>query len=225
MIDGARLLVLGKQGAGKGTQCERLARHFDVPHVSSGDVLRAAVKQGTELGKAAQRFMIKGDLVPDALVIGAVAERLAAPDAVERGFILDGFPRTGPQARALAEFLQPAGIDAAIDIDVPSEVVVRRLAARRVCSTCGKMAVARTGEATVPCLSCGGEAEQRADDTVDAIARRLALYEEQTRPLLEGLANHDLLATVDGMGTPDEVERRIHTAIRPFLAPRMAEAG
>src|SRR4051812_13779512 len=103
MIHGARLLVLGKQGAGKGTQCERLARHFGVPHISSGDVLRAAVKQGTDLGKAAQRFMIKGDLVPDTLVIGAIAERLAAPDATERGFILDGFPRTGGQAKALSE--------------------------------------------------------------------------------------------------------------------------
>ena len=225
MIDGARLLVLGKQGAGKGTQCERLARRFRVPHISSGDVLRAAVKQGTDLGKAAQRFMIRGDLVPDTLVIGAIAERIAAPDAAERGFILDGFPRTGGQALALSEFLQPDGIDVAIDIDVPSEVVVRRLAARRVCSSCGKMAVAPSGETIVPCLSCGGEAEQRADDTVEAIARRLALYEEQTRPLLVGLASRDLLVTVDGMGTPDEVERRILTAIRPFLATHMAEAG
>lgn len=225
MIDGARLLVLGKQGAGKGTQCERLARHFGVPHISSGDVLRAAVKDGTDLGQAAQRFMITGDLVPDALVIGAIAERLAQPDAVERGFILDGFPRTGPQALALSEFLQPAGIDVAVDIDVASEVVVRRLAARRVCSTCGKMAVAVTGESTVACPSCGGDAVQRADDTVEAIARRLALYEEQTRPLLEGLAARELLVTVDGLGTPDEVERRILSAIRPFVSPQMAEAG
>src|SRR5205807_1143216 len=130
---------------GKGTQCVRLAQRLGVPHISSGDVLRAAVTAGAELGRAAQRFMTAGELVPDPLITGAVAERLAEPDAGQ-GFVLDGYPRTVSQARALFELLEPASIDAAVDLDVPPKVVLRRLAARRVCQVFGTMGVASAGQ-------------------------------------------------------------------------------
>src|SRR3954466_14317166 len=213
MMGSARLLVLSRQGSGKGTQCMRLAEHQGVPHISSGDVLRAAVKAHTELGRAAQRYMTAGELVPDRLITGAVAERLAEPDA-RNGFVLDGYPRTVSQARALLGMLEPAGIDAAIDLDVPPKVVLRRLAARRVCQVCGTIGVASAGQPVLVCGVCGGDAVQRADDTPDAIARRLALYDEETRPLLEWLAERKLLITVDGQGTADEVGRRVLAALQ-----------
>jgi len=213
MIGSARLLVLGWQGSGKGTQCERLAQHLGVPHISSGDVLRAAVKAGSDLGRAAQRFMTAGELVPDPLITGAVAQRLAEPDARD-GFVLDGYPRTVSQARALFELLKPAGIDAAVDLDVAPKVVLRRLAARRVCQVCGTMGVATAGQPVLVCGVCGGDAVQRADDTPDAIARRLALYDEETRPLLAWLAERKLLVTVDGVGATDEVGRRVLVALQ-----------
>ena len=223
MIESARLLVLGRQGSGKGTQCVRLAHHFGVPHISSGDVLRAAVRTGTELGRAAQRFMTAGELVPDPLVIGAVAQRLEEADTRERGFVLDGFPRTVSQAQALFDLLVPAGIDAAIDLDVPAKVVLRRLAARRVCESCGTMGVASAGQAVLVCGVCGGAAVQRADDTPEAIGRRLALYDQETRPLVDWLADRKLLVTVDGVGIPDEVGRRVLAALA--AAPDLDMAG
>jgi adenylate kinase len=224
MIDSARLLVLGRQGAGKGTQCERLARQLAVPHISSGDVLRAAVRTSTDLGRAAQRSMIAGDLVPDSLVVAAVAERLEQPDT-GRGFVLDGFPRTRAQARTLFDLLHPMEIDAAVDIEVPADIVVRRLAARRVCESCGKISVATACEPSIRCRSCGHQAVQRADDTPAAIARRLAIYESETRPLLDWLAARGQLLVVDGVGSPDDVERRVIEAIEPVLTPGMLEAG
>src|SRR4051812_24637612 len=223
MMDSARLLVLGRQGSGKGTQCLRLARQFNVPHVSSGDVLRAAVHASTDLGKAAQRYMVAGELVPDPLISGAVAQRLAEPDARDRGFVLDGYPRTVAQARTLFELLGSSVVDAAINLDVPARTVLHRLAARRVCQSCGTVAVAASGQAVMACAACGGEAIQRDDDTPTAIARRLALYEEETRPLLNWLDERDLLVNVDGVGTPDEVARRVTSALRPIAADGMAE--
>ena len=225
MVEGARLLVLGRQGAGKGTQCERLARHFGVPHISSGDVLRAAVKARTPLGMAAHGFMAAGELVPHTLIVQAIAERLDQPDARDRGFVLDGFPRTKTQAEALFDLLDPLVIDAAVDIDVPTRVVIRRLAARRVCETCAAITVAEAGRPTVVCRVCGGRALPRPDDTAQAIARRLAIYDEETRPLLEWLADEELLITVDGMGSPDDVHRRILAALRNAADLGMAEAG
>ena len=131
MIPGARLVVLGKQGAGKGTQCVRLARHYVIPHISTGDMFRAAVKGGTEFGRKAKEFMDAGELVPDDVVIGVVRERLAQDDTKERGFCLDGFPRTVVQAEALEELLAPRGLDLVLDLEAPPDVVLRRLAWRR----------------------------------------------------------------------------------------------
>ena len=137
MVPGARLVVLGKQGAGKGTQCVRLSHHYVVPHVSTGDMLRAAVKQGTALGQKAKDHMDRGELLGDDLIMEMVAERLGESDVRARGFILDGCPRTVDQAERLAAILAPDDLDLAIDIEVPTGQVLRRLAARRVCIDCG----------------------------------------------------------------------------------------
>ncbi len=210
MIPGVRLILLGRQGAGKGTQCVRLSRHYVVPHISTGDILRAAVKEGTELGLKAKEIMDEGALVPDDVMIGIVAERIGKPDARRRGFVLDGFPRTVPQAEALDEIIVDQPLDVVIDLEVPRELVLQRLAARRLCQDCGTNYTA-TGKEKMPwfCDVCGGDVVQRTDDTVDAINRRLDLYETQTRPLIEYYDYRGLLAIVDGVGTPDEVTARL----------------
>src|SRR5256885_1922538 len=214
MVPGARLVILGKQGAGKGTQCVRLARHYVVPHISTGDMFRSAVKAGTPFGQKAKEFMDAGELIPDDVVIGVVNERLEQDDTSHRGFILDGFPRTVHQAEALVEVLAPTGLDLAIDLEVPTEVVLARLAGRRVCDTCGaNYHVDRPPKENWTCDVCGGEVVQREDDTEAAIRRRLALYEEQTEPLIAWYLARDILVTVDGMGTPDEVLTRLVRAI------------
>ena len=214
MVPGTRLVVLGKQGAGKGTQCVRLARHYAVPHISTGDMFRAAVRSGSEFGAKARKFMDAGDLVPDDVVIGVVKERLTLDDARLRGFVLDGFPRTVQQADALWDILAPRGVDLAIDLEVPLDVVLARLAGRRVCDTCGtNFHVDRPPKENWTCDVCGGEVVQREDDTESAIRRRLALYEEQTEPLIAWYMARDKLVAVDGMGTPDEVLIRLVRAI------------
>jgi adenylate kinase len=210
LIPGIRLVVLGRQGAGKGTQCVRLSRHYVVPHISTGDILRAAVKEGTELGRKAKVIMDEGGLVPDEIMIGIVAERLDKPDASTRGFILDGFPRTVPQAAALDDILTTNPLDMVVDLEVPRELVLARLAARRICEDCGTNYTA-TGHERHPwiCDVCGGDVVQRTDDTEDAINRRLDLYETQTTPLLDYYRDRGLLVVVDGMGSPDEVTARL----------------
>ena len=137
MIPGARLILLGRQGAGKGTQCLRLSRHYVVPHISTGDVLRAAVREGTELGELAKKVMDGGGLLNDEVMIGIVRDRLAEPDATGRGYLLDGFPRTVTQAEALDELTATRPLDVVLDLDVPRELVLERLTARRVCRDCG----------------------------------------------------------------------------------------
>ena len=214
MIPGARLVLLGKQGAGKGTQCVRLARHYVVPHVSTGDIFRAAVKGGTEFGRKAKEYMDAGELIPDEIVVGVVRERLAQDDSLHRGFILDGFPRTVFQAKELAGILAPDDLDLAIDLQVPTEVVLRRLAGRRVCQDCG----ANYGPDNPPkekgvCDVCGGEVVQRPDDTEAAIRRRLDIYENETEPLIAWYMDREQLVTVDGLGTPDQVTQRLVRAI------------
>ena len=177
-----RVVILGRQGAGKGTQCALLVERFGLIHVSTGDMLRAAVAAGTELGKQADAIMKAGELVGDEIMNGIVAERLAQDDISEHGVLLDGFPRTTAQAEALQGILDDQGVelDAAINIEVPLEEVTARMLARG-----------------------------RADDTEEGIARRLQLYEEQTAPLLAWFAEHDKLIIVDGLGTEDEVFARI----------------
>ncbi len=210
MVPGARLVVLGKQGAGKGTQCVRLSHHYVVPHVSTGDMLRAAVKQGTGVGKKAKDLMDRGELLSDDLIMDMVAERLVESDVRARGFILDGCPRTVAQAERLAAILAPTDLDLAIDLEVHTTQVLRRLAARRVCVDCG----ANYSTSSPPlinwtCDVCGGEVIQREDDTEEAISRRLELYEHQTAPLIEWYRSRHQLETVSGTGTPDAVTRRM----------------
>jgi adenylate kinase len=203
-------VVLGKQGAGKGTQCVRLSHHYVVPHISTGDMLRAAVKTGSALGLKVRETMDSGELLGDDLIIEMVAERLAEPDARARGFILDGCPRTTAQAEAVAAMVAPGSLDMTVDIEVPTAQALRRLAGRRVCTDCGaNYSVSTPPKVNWMCDVCGGEVIQRQDDTEDAIRRRLELYERQTTPLIEWYESRGQLAKVTGVGSPDAVLRRI----------------
>ena len=218
MIPGARLILLGRQGAGKGTQCIRLSRHFVVPHISTGEMLRAAVREGTELGAMAKQVMDRGGLVGDEIMVGIVRERLAQPDAVGRGYILDGFPRTVVQAEGLSRF---AAVDVAIDLVVPEEVVLERMSSRRVCSSCGRVySLAQPPASGWNCDACGSEVVQRTDDTPEAIAKRLATYASETQPTIDWYRDAGLLIAVDGLGTPDEVTGRLLEAIDTAVAAR-----
>jgi adenylate kinase len=216
MVPGARLIILGRQGAGKGTQCVRLSRHFVVPHISTGDMLRSAVREGTELGVLAKKVMDAGGLVSDDIMIGIVRERLSARDADSRGYILDGFPRTIEQADALDEINDELGkpIDVVLDLNVPREIVLERISSRRVCRDCGTN---YTASANVPspwiCDVCGGDVMQRDDDTPDSVNRRLDLYEEQTFPLIRHYGDQNRLSVVNGVGHPDAVFERLVKAV------------
>jgi adenylate kinase len=214
MISGVRLIIIGRQGAGKGTQCLRMSRHYVVPHVSTGDMLRAAVREGTELGKQAEQVIQAGQLVGDEIMISLVAERLEQDDARSRGYILDGFPRTVVQAEALDRISADLPIDAVLDIDVPRDMVIQRISARRTCRDCGANYTAKGVErSTWTCDTCGGDVVQRADDTPDAINRRLDLYESQTSPLLDYYDRQGRLTVIDGSASPDEVFARLTAAI------------
>ena len=214
MIPGARLIILGRQGAGKGTQCVRLSRHFVVPHISTGDMLRAAVREGTELGVLAKQVMDAGGLVGDDVMIGLVRERLSAADATTRGYILDGFPRTIEQAEALDEIAAERPIDVVLDLNVPREIVLERISARRVCRDCGTNYTA-SGNDPDPwiCDVCGGDVLQRADDTPESVNTRLDLYEQQTLPLIKHYGNLNRLVVVNGVGHPDDVFLRLVQAV------------
>jgi len=220
VVPGTRLVILGKQGAGKGTQCVRLARHYVVPHISTGDMFRAAVKSRSEFGRKAEEYMRAGELIPDDVVVGVVRERLGQDDTIHRGFILDGYPRTVYQAEQLTVLLAPDAIDLAVDIEVPTEAVLKRLASRRVCIDCGKnYSVDNPPRVDWTCDNCGGEVVQREDDTEAAIMRRLQLYEQATAPLIEWYLARDKLVAVDGLGHPDDVTQRLIRAIDRRLGP------
>jgi adenylate kinase len=214
VIPGARLVLLGRQGAGKGTQCVRLSRHYVVPHISTGDMLRAAVREGTEFGRKAKEIMDRGELVSDEIMGGVVDERLSNDDTRNRGYILDGYPRTVGLAELLAKITAAEPLDLVIDLVVPTEVVLERLASRRVCTDCG----ANYSVETPPkygwvCDNCGGDVVQRADDTPEAIQKRLDLYERETAPLIAWYADRDLLVAVDGLGPAEAVTARLVAAI------------
>ncbi len=214
MIPGARLIILGRQGAGKGTQCVRLSRHYVVPHISTGDMLRAGAREGTELGLMAKQIMDAGGLVGDDVMVGLVDERLQKPDADSRGYILDGFPRTVFQAEALTNVTARKPIHVVIDLDVPREIVVERISSRRVCRDCGTNYTAGTEQrSTWICDVCGGDVKQRADDTPDAVNRRLDLYESQTAPLIDHYSRVGMLVVVNGVGHPDHVFKRLCDAV------------
>ena len=214
MVPGVRLVVLGKQGAGKGTQCVRLSHHYVVPHVSTGDMLRREVKARTSFGLRAKKLMDDGELIPDDLIMEMVAARLTERDTRARGFVLDGCPRTVAQAEQLDEILLPGRLDLVIDLDVPTSVVLKRLASRRVCVDCGtNYSVSSPPSVNWTCDVCGGEVVQREDDTEEAIRRRLELYERSTAPLLERYEAAGLLKRVNGTGPADAVARRCVHAI------------
>jgi len=217
MSDEVRLIVLGRQGAGKGTQCARLSDHYGVPHISTGDMLRAAVRDGTEFGVKAKSFMDAGKLLPDDVMVGLVAERLAQHDA-HLGWLLDGFPRTPGQADALVEVTIDAPFDLAVNIEVPESVVIERISSRRVCSNCGAIySVTQPPSNPWVCDRCGEDAVvQREDDTEHAIRERLALYNEQTAPLISWFEAKGKLVTVDGNAETDHVTKRLVEVIDAF---------
>lgn len=202
------VVLLGAPGAGKGTQAVRLAERFEVPHISTGDMFRQAVAEGTDLGLEAKGYMDAGELVPDSVVIGIVKQRLEQPDA-SAGFILDGFPRTVPQADALDDALQSMGkrIEHVVDVEVPRESLVKRMTARRTCRQCGRIYNILTDRPTHfdKCDDCGGEVYVRADDTVETVTNRLEVYDRNTAPLIDYYRGKGLLRTVNGDQSPDKV--------------------
>ena len=213
MIQGVRLVILGRQGAGKGTQCVRLSNHYVVPHISTGDMLRAAVKEGTPLGRVAGEIMNAGGLLSDEIMVGIVRERLDQSDASGRGFILDGFPRTVGQAEALGAILAKP-LDMVIDLDVPRELVLERISSRRVCRDCGaNYSATKNDPVSRICDRCGGDVVQRDDDTPDAVNKRLDIYDSQTSPLISFYNAQGILAVVNGVGHPDHVLNRLVVAI------------
>lgn len=209
------LILLGPPGAGKGTQAERLVADYGVVHVSTGDMLRAAVQAGTELGRQAQRYMEAGELVPDELVIGIVRERLAAPDIQTHGVLLDGFPRTIAQAEALGRTMAELNMTPplVIVLAVPDEILVRRLSGRRMCNKCGAIYHIEREAVEVgdpcPAPGCAGVIYQREDDRPEAIKERLAVYIRQTKPLIDYYERQGNLLSIDGRGTPEEVAQRV----------------
>lgn len=204
------IVLLGAPGAGKGTQSARLDDEFGFTHLSTGDLLRAAVKEGTELGLKAKSYMDAGELVPDEVVIGLVEEQLKADP--QASFLLDGFPRTPAQAVALDSVLANLGkkLDYAIALEVDNDAVVERMSRRRVCHECGYPGTVETGAA---CPKCGGEMYQRADDNEDTVRNRLAVYDKSTSPLIDYYRGNGILVEIDGNQTPDEVFADIKTAI------------
>ncbi len=207
------LVVLGKQGAGKGTQCVRLAEKYQIPHVSTGDILRAAVKAGSAIGLEVKAVMDAGQLVNDDLIMRVVADRLNAPDAAT-GALLDGCTRTLAQAEALETLLGEQGVSLVLNLDVPTELVASRLSARRVCQECGTIYTDSDVSAiSGTCEKCGGDVVQRIDDTPEAIRTRLEAYERDTAPLLDFYAQRGLLVTVNGDQPVDQVTADIDVVI------------
>jgi adenylate kinase len=207
-----RIILLGPPGAGKGTQAKQLVERLDIPQISTGDMLRAAVKAGTPLGREAKAYMDRGGLVPDSVIIGLVRERLQASDCA-RGYILDGFPRTTAQAEALEKTLQDLhlNLDHVLCLEVPSEDLVTRIAGRRTCRNCGAMYHVRftPSRREGVCDTCGGETYQRDDDREETVRRRLLVYEEQTAPLIRFYEGRGLLRRIPGTGEISQIFARM----------------
>lgn len=211
-----RTVLLGPPGAGKGTQAVKIVEKYNIPHISTGDIFRENIKNGTELGKKAQEYMNRGELVPDDLVIDLATDRLLADDC-KNGFLLDGFPRTVYQAEKLDEFLEAHGqkLDTVIDIEVEKEELITRLTGRRVCKACG----ASFHIVNVPpkkegiCDICGAELVQRADDTVETVENRIEVYNQQTMPLVDYYSNAGNIVTIDGALPLDTVFAEIVKAL------------
>ena len=218
---GVRLVLLGKPGAGKGTQAALLSAHYGVEHLSTGDVFRSAVAQGTPTGLEVKHFMDTGELVPDEIVIRVVDEHFAAGGPLEDGFILDGFPRTLVQAEELERVLQDHPLDLVLDIEVPTETILDRIAGRRICVGCSATYhVNHRPGVDWTCDVCGGQVVQRDDDTEEAIATRLEVYDRQTVPIIDFYANLGKLVVVDGVGVGDEVQERLVKEIDGRIDPK-----
>ena len=207
-----KIIMLGAPGAGKGTQAKKIAAKYGIPHISTGDIFRANIKNGTELGKKAKTYMDQGLLVPDELVVDLVVDRVNQDDC-KNGYVLDGFPRTIPQAEALTEALEKMGqkVDFAIDVNVPDENIVNRRGGRRACVTCGAtyhMVYAPTKKEGI-CDTCGGELILRDDDKPETVQKRLNVYHDQTQPLIDYYTSQGILRTVDGTVDIDDVFRAI----------------
>jgi adenylate kinase len=214
-----RLVLVGPPGAGKGTQAEFISAHLSVPKISTGDIFRANVSQGTPLGKEAKKYMDAGDLVPDEITIGMVVSRLEEDDA-RKGFLLDGFPRNVPQAKTFSDMLLSGGtpLDVVLELVVDDDEVVRRLSGRRTCRNCGHIwhLDFDPPSADGVCDICGGELFQRDDDKPETIRHRLEVYYEQTAPLVGYYAEAGVLVGIDAMGPVDDVTERALAALRPF---------
>ncbi len=207
-----KIIMLGAPGAGKGTQAKQIAAKYNIPHISTGDIFRANIKNGTELGKKAKEYMDQGLLVPDELTCDLVMDRIAEDDA-KNGFVLDGFPRTIPQAEALTKALEKIGqkMDFAIDVDVPDENIVNRMSGRRACLKCGATyhIVAIPPKKEGICDACGSELVQRDDDKPETVQKRLDVYHEQTQPLIDYYNKQGILKSVDGTVPMEEVFKAI----------------
>jgi len=212
-----RLVLLGPPGAGKGTQAKQLEEELKIPQIASGDLLRAAVRNKTPLGMQAKRYMDQGTLVPDDLVLKMIEERLREPDAVN-GFILDGFPRTLAQAEALREVLEGScqSLDLVLALVVPDQEIIKRISGRRTCKNCGAMfhTIFDPPRNVGLCNKCNGELYQRDDDAEDTVKMRLEVYDTQTRPLLSYYQDRGLLKRIEGVGSLDDIRRRIKGVIQ-----------
>ncbi len=211
-----KIIMLGAPGAGKGTQAKRIADKWKVPHISTGDIFRANIKNGTELGMEAKKYMDKGALVPDELTVKILLDRVAAKDC-ENGYVLDGFPRTIPQAEVLDRALSEMGdsIDFAINVDVPDDSIINRMSGRRACVSCGatyhvEFAPTRTDGI---CDRCGKELILRDDDKPETVKKRLMVYHEQTQPLIDYYAGKNILKSVDGTKNMEEVFKDIEAIL------------
>ena len=203
-----KIIMLGAPGAGKGTQAKQIAAKYEIPHISTGDIFRANIKNNKELGKKAKEYMDQGMLVPDELTCDLVMDRIAQNDC-ERGFVLDGFPRTIPQAEALTNALSKIGqsMDYAIDVDVPDENIVNRMSGRRACLSCGATyhLVFNPTKVDGVCDTCDNETVLRDDDKPETVQKRLSVYHDQTQPLIDYYKNMNILKTVDGTKPMNEV--------------------
>jgi adenylate kinase len=212
-----KVVMLGAPGAGKGTQAKKIASDYDIPHISTGDIFRENIKNSTPLGEKAKGYMDQGLLVPDELVLELIVDRFDAPDCVD-GYVLDGFPRTIPQAKALDEALDNKNdkIEFAIDVDVPDEVIVSRMAGRRACLNCGRTYHVDTLRPKVEgsCDYCSTQLVLRDDDKPETVKKRLQVYHEQTQPLLDYYKEKGILYSVDGTGNIDNIYNEITNVLK-----------
>ena len=212
-----KIIMLGAPGAGKGTQAKLIAERYGIPHISTGDIFRANIKAGTPLGVKAKSFIDQGLLVPDELTLELIMDRFSAADCAD-GYVLDGFPRTLPQAEALAKSLSEKGeaIDFAIDVDVPDERIVNRMSGRRACLKCGGTYHVKYNPPAVDgvCDACGAELVLRDDDKPETVAKRLEVYHEQTRPLIDFYDKKGVLHTVDGTVNAEDVFEAIRSILK-----------